>query len=48
MDDSLRNNAVAIEYNGLQNETKEIIKDDAIINAILMEGKSQKTRIGYE
>lgn len=39
MDDALRNNAVTIEYNGLQNETKEIIMDDAIINAILMEGR---------
>ena len=41
MENTLKNEAVAIEYNGLKNETTEIIKDDAIINAVIMKGTEQ-------
>lgn len=38
MEDSLRQYAVGTKYNGFEDETEEELKDDAVINAIIMDG----------
>ena len=47
MEDTLREKAVEVEYNGLENKTKEELKDDAVINAVIMDIKfpNRKNRV---
>ena len=39
MEESLRQYAVETKYNGFEDKTKEVLKDDAVINALIRDGK---------
>lgn len=47
MEDTLREEAVEVKYNGLENKTEEELKDDAVINAVIMDIKfpNRKNRV---
>ena len=47
MGDALREKAVRVEYNGLENKTFEELKDDAVINAVITDIKfpNRKNRV---